>query len=181
MVRLCGVLLAAALAVVTAVALSAARVGALLLFGSGSMDAAQFSATSVFAACSTALLLSTRVRDGRLHGVRAVSAMAALTYFVGVMLFPVVATAAAWPKVSNGGAIPCTDIQIIGTEHTTCAAGLYGVEALRALIGATLSLYQFTAVALVLFVPLLIVLVVPSVVWVLLMRFGEVDAYQRSV
>jgi hypothetical protein len=179
-VRLFGVLVAAVVAVVTAVALSVTGVGPVSVFGSGSIDYIQFSVVSVIAAFLAALLLSTRVRDGRLHGVGAVIATAALTYVVGVLLFPIVAAAAAWPEVSNGGAVPCLEIRIIGTE-SRCAGGLQGAEALQALFGATLGYYPATPVALVMFAPLLVILLVPSLVWTLLMRLTDGDAYQRSV
>ena len=180
MVRLYGVLVAAAMAVVAAVVLSAAGFGALSVLGRAAVDMVQFSVVSVIAACSAALSLSTRVRDGRLHGASAVVAMAAATYVVGVMLFPIIQAVAAWPQVSNGGATPCFEIRIIGME-SRCAGGLQGAEALQALFGATLGYYPATPVALVMFAPLLVILLVPSLVWVRLMRRADVDAYHRSV
>jgi hypothetical protein len=179
MVRLYGVLVAAVVALVTAVAFSVTGVGPLTVFGPGSVDYVLFSTLSVIAAVLAALVLSTRVRDGRLHGVGAVFAMAALTYVVGVLLFPIVAAAAAWPAVSNGGAVPCLYIQIIGTENR-CAGGLQGVEAMQALFGATLGWYPGTPLALILFAPLFVILLVPSLVWMLLMRLADGDAYHRS-
>jgi hypothetical protein len=174
MVRLYGVLVAAVVAVVVAVALSLARVGA------GSVDAVQFLVVAVVAAGVAALLFATRVRAGWLHGLGEVIAMAVLTYVIGLLLFPVVQAVASWSDVSNGGRIPCLSLRPGASLYVDCPGGLHGNAAFGALIDGTLSWYPGAPVALLLFAPLLAPLLVPSTVWVLLMRFAKVDAYHRS-
>ena len=101
--------------------------------------------------------------------------MAVVTYVVGVLLSPIVSAVAAWPDVSTGGRVPC-----LYPLSSSCASGLHGNGAWDALIQATLGFYLWTPVALVVFVPLAAALVLPSFVWVLMMRRFVGGTYHRS-
>ena len=130
---------------------------------------------ATLAACLGALAVSTRVRGSRRLGIWEAVLMAVVTYVIGVVLSPIVSAVASWPDVSNGGRVPCLYPLV-----SSCASGLHGGAALDALIQATLGFYPLMPIALVVFIPLAAALVVPSSVWVLLMRRIVGDSYQRS-
>jgi hypothetical protein len=137
----------------------------------------------ILAACLAAVMLSIRVRGRRYDGAGDVTAMAVVTYVIGVLLFPIVQLVATLPSVSNGGLIPCPSYPFGGTLYEGCASGLHGSAAWDALISVTVEYYKLTHVALLVLSPLLVVLAVPSLVWVRLMRrfAGVTDPrYQRS-
>jgi hypothetical protein len=127
-----------------------------------------------------ALALSTRVHGRWPDGAGDVLAMAVVTYAIGVLLFPVIQSLGAWPAVSNGGQVPCLNLRPGAALYEGCASGLHGSAAWDALVTATVGYYELTPVALIVCSPLIVVLAVPSLVWVLLMRWFE-RRYQRSV
>lgn len=91
--------------------------------------------------------------------------MAIATYLIAVLLFPIVLAVWTMQSVSNGGEIQC-----VSRGFTECPVGLRGGEALAALVDATLGYYLATPIALVVTLPALVGLLVPSTFWVVVMR-----------
>jgi hypothetical protein len=127
-----------------------------------------FAVYPILAASLAAALVAPRLHEGLGHAIGEVLAMAIATYLIAILLFPIVmAFAGGSTGADDGGA--CTSI--IG-----CRLG--GDAALQA--------YALTPIAVFFLLPALLVLLVPSAVWVLLMRWlvldeSWTDPYQRSL
>jgi hypothetical protein len=140
-----------------------------------------FEAYSVVAAGLAAALISNRVGAGLRHGIGEVLAMAIATYFIAILLFPIVLAVWTWPSVSNGGEIQC-----VARGLSVCPHGLFGDAAMSALDKATMDYYGTAPIAFIILMPAAVGLLVPSTVWVVLMRrlLGDdsgADLYHRSV
>jgi hypothetical protein len=172
--RLCGAAAASAIAAVVALLLT-------VIGGDESPPAlAESWADTLVPACLAGLLLATRVHADWRRNTGDVLAMAVVTYLIGVLLFPMVQAVAAWPAVSNGGQVPCLNLRPGAAMYEGCASGLHGSAAWEALVRATIGYYELTPVALVVCSPLIVLVAVPSLAWVVAMRWCERFVYQRS-
>lgn len=121
--------------------------------------------TSILAVLSAAiggLIVAPIVKGGRGHGTWEIFLMALVTYLSAILLTPVVISISALPRVIDGGDVPCN-----GLSHYQfqCPTGLHGSAALGALIGGAVEIYALALVALLLFLPLLALLLIPAAVW----------------
>jgi hypothetical protein len=125
------------------------------------------------------LIMAPSVKVGSGHGAWEVFLMALVTYLAAILLAPIIIAITALPRVLNGGDVPCN-----GLSHYQfqCPTGLHGYPALGALVGGAIETYALTIVALVLFLPLLALLLIPAAVWDKLVR-REIrqQLYDRSV
>ena len=134
----------------------------------------------ILAACLATALLS--ARHGRWpYDAGDAMATAVVTYVIGILLFPIVQLVAYWPSVSSGGLVPCLSYPFGGTLYEYCPSGLHGRAAWDALSSVTVEYYKLTHMALVVCSPLVVILVVPSLVWVRLMRRLEGADHPRPV
>jgi hypothetical protein len=164
---------------VVAASLIAASIALALTLTGGGRPGADW-ALFILPAGLAALGLSTRVHGRWPDGAGDILAMAVVTYAIGVLLFPAIQSLAAWQEVSNGGQVPCLSLRPGAAPYERCASGLHGSAAWDALVNATVGYYELTPLALAFCSPLIAVLAVPSLVWVLLMRWFERARYHRS-
>jgi hypothetical protein len=159
--------LAAAIAVVTAIV-----VQVFPALGWTYLDVGPYTPFAIYpilVASLAAALVAPRLREGLGHAIGEVLCMAIATYLIAILLFPIVMAVTGGATVSDDGGV-CVS-KLIG-----CRLG--GDDALAA--------YALTPLALLFFLPALLVLLVPSAVWVFLMRClvlddSWTDPYQRSV
>jgi hypothetical protein len=140
---------------------------------------ATWTTLAVLSAGIGGLIVAPIVKGGSGHGPWEVVLMALATYLSAILLAPIVISITALPRVLDGGDVPCN-----GLSHYQfqCPTGLHGYAALGALIGGAIETYALTLVALLLFLPLLALLLIPAAVWDGLVR-REIRRrrYQRSV
>jgi hypothetical protein len=166
-IRLLGILLAAAIALVTVVVVQVIPALSWTYLNVGPYT--PFAVYPILVASLAAALVAPRLREGLGHGIGEVLAMAIATYLIAILLFPIgMAITGGTAATDEGGA--CTSI--IG-----CRLG--GDAALQAY-------YALTPLAILFFLPALPVILVPSAAWVLVMRWlvlddSWTDPYARSV
>ncbi|HEX7492232.1 MAG TPA: hypothetical protein VF337_11085 [Candidatus Limnocylindrales bacterium] len=164
-IRLLGILLAAAIALVTALVVQAIPALGWTYFDVGPYT--PFAVYPILVASLAAALVVPRLGEGSRHAVVEVLAMAIATYLIAILLFPIVMAVTGGTTVSDDGGA-C--VSMIG-----CRLG--GDAALQA--------YALTPIAILFLLPSLLVLLVPSAVWVFSMRRlvlddSWTDPYQRS-
>ena len=93
------------------------------------------------------------------HGIWEVVLMALVTYVAAILLAPILSSILSLPSVLNGGDVPCN-----GLNHYQfqCPSGLHGLPAIGALLGGAIEAYELTLVALLVFLPIMVALLIPA-------------------
>jgi hypothetical protein len=93
--------------------------------------------------------------------------MALVTYVAAILLAPILSSILSLPSVLNGGDVPCN-----GLNHYQfqCPSGLHGLPAIGALLDGAIEAYELTLVVLLVFLPILVVLLIPAVAWDMAVR-----------